>query len=314
MEVSSMPQRPWKVKLAVNLLYLSLVLGTIRGFLDGTMLVIFGVWLLLYCAIANGHKWVLFPVALSLYGLPGSFIIVMAVTGICFGLYYMIGKGKDWARMIVLAVFFTFAVFIVFMLITRHLIEASLPLLVVQESSIRAVWSVEFGIAAILQITALKLLFQRDSSDWFKAMKISKIQGEEFERKPAEREPGEALMGAARTGNTKQVQNLLGKGASVNSANEWGLTPLMAAAQSGHLQTGRVLLEKGADVNAKQKSGWTALMVAAFKGHADFVEFLLGKAVDVNAQTERGVTALMLARSNGSAKIAELLETHGATE
>lgn len=311
MEANSMPQRPPKVKLAVNLLYLSLGIGMIRGFLDGTMVVVFGLWLFLYCTFVWARPFSLL-VVLALSGLPRLFIIVMTVTGIWFGLSYMIGKGKNWARMVVLAVPFTLAVFMISILITRHIIEAPLPLLVVQEFSIRAVWSVQFGIAAILQIAPLILLFQRDSSDWFKAMKISNIQEDGLERRPSTREPGEALIGTARTGDTKQIRELLGKGVDVDSRNEWSLTPLMAAAQGDHVQAGKLLLEKGADVNATQKGGWTTLMVAAFKGHIHFVNLLLETAVDINARTENGVTALMLARTNGRGQVVELLKAHGA--
>ncbi len=350
MEAGTMPQRPPKVKLAVYLLYVSLVIGTIMGCLEsaevppldglltlGTFpmiliaVLVFGVWPLLYYTIGKGRNWarltlIILPIALALLVLPTEFIAVIAGFGIWFGIwfgfYYMIGKGRNWARMIFLILQIAVTVFVVPSLFILFFTEMPLPLWDAHEVLILAPFpptplSIAHTIlqiaTAILQIVALVLLFQRDSSDWFKAMKISKIKEEEFEKKGrVDREPGEALMGAARTGNIEQVQELLGKGADVNSRNEWGLTPLMAAAQGDHIEAGKLLLEKGADINSKQKDGWTTLMVASSKGHGDFVNLLLGKGVDVNARTESRMTALTLARTNGRSQVVEVLKAHGA--
>jgi hypothetical protein len=350
MEANSMPQRPPKVKLAVTLLYLELGIRTISSFLEsartpppdevltlGTFpmiliaVVVFGVWPFLYYALGKGRNWarlvlLILPLAVAFLVLPTMFIALIIASGtwlgIWLGLYYMVGKGRNWARMILLIIPFAFAVFMIPSLTILHFTETPIPLFDTQEFITRAGLSVPLGVAltglevasAILQIAALILLFQRGSSDWFRDMKISKMQEGEFGRRPDKREPGEALIGAARTGDIEQVQDLLDKGADVNSRNEWGLTPLMAASQGDHIDVGKLLLEKGADVNTKQKDGWTALMVASFKGHNDFVSLVLEKGVDVNAKTENGVTALMLASSNGPTQIAELLKTHGAKE
>jgi ankyrin repeat protein len=164
---------------------------------------------------------------------------------------------------------------------------------------------------ASLQIAALILLFQRDSSDWFKAIKVWRRPQKVSKTWQRGLQPGEALIEAARRGDMRQIEHLLTTGADVNAQNKWGLTPLMAAAHGGHIVAGKLLLEKGADVNTTQHGGWTALMVAAVKGHLDVVNLLLKKGVDVNARTESRLTALTLARSNGRSQVAELLKAHG---
>jgi uncharacterized protein len=301
MEANTIPQRPLKVTLAVNLLYVSLVIWAIQCFL--------------YWA----------PVGNSA-GLPGwgtlpMILKALAFLGVDFGLYYMIGKGRNWARMvflvlsgmgpiIVIPIFFIF----VFTEIPVPPLDASdfiipAPFSVTLLSLVSTIVDIS---GAGLQIAALILLFQRDSSDWFRAMKALRKPQEVPKRMSRESEPGEPLIAAARKGDMKQIQDLLGKGADVNAQNKWGLTPLMAAAHGGHIVAGKLLLEKGADINAMQHGGWTALMVAAVKGHVDVVNLLLGKGADVNARTESRMTALILARSNGRSQVVQLLKAHEA--
>ena len=303
MEATTVPQRPWKVTLAVNLLYLGLVIGEIQGFLE---------W-----PLGRGS------LGLPQWG-PWSWILRdLTHLLLLFGLYYMIGKGRNWARMIFLTLSVIGAILIASFFYV--LVFTEIPISQLDPQGLLATYtfsptlrSIALSILQIFSesfyIAALILLFQRDSSDWFKAMKAQRLVEEGSEIRPKEVDPEEALIAAARTGNMKQVRDLLQKGTNVNARNEWGLTPLMGAAQNGHAQAGKLLLEKGAEINARQDSGWTTLMVASFKGHADFVNILLGKGADVSARTEKGVTALMLASSAGAMKIAELLKAHGAKE
>ena len=59
------------------------------------------------------------------------------------------------------------------------------------------------------------------------------------------------LFRAAFEGDQKQVQGLLGKGATVNAARtDTGVTPLFIAAQEGHREVVALLLAQGANVNA----------------------------------------------------------------
>jgi Ankyrin repeats (3 copies) len=290
-----MPQRPSKVKLAVNLLYLSLVIWVMQFFLY---------WPPLENAPAYSE------LRSSLFSL-----IMLAITIVDYGLYYQIGKGRNWARMIFLVLSVIGAIFGAIFL-TLIYAEILVPPFVPTTPSLWTPPSITITIfqicGASLQIAALILLFQRDSSAWFRAMKIWRMPQEVVKTWPRGLEPGEALIEAARRGDMKQIAHLLATGADVNAQNKWGLTPLMAAAHGGHIEIGKLLMEKGADVNARQNGGWTALMCAAVRGQADAVSLLLGKGADISAKTENGVTALTLARSNGRSQIVEFLKAHGA--
>ena len=63
------------------------------------------------------------------------------------------------------------------------------------------------------------------------------------------------LLLAARKGSEATVRALLDQGASVNSRNRLGDTPLIIAAKNGHTSMGLMLIERGADVNIRNLAG-----------------------------------------------------------
>ncbi len=75
---------------------------------------------------------------------------------------------------------------------------------------------------------------------------------------------GKALLDAASQGRTSSVQELVGKGAPLETRDKDGRTPLLLAAQHGHAATVQLLLEKGADAAATDRSGATAWVLAMF--------------------------------------------------
>jgi ankyrin repeat protein len=97
------------------------------------------------------------------------------------------------------------------------------------------------------------------------------------------------LNQAAMRGDTTQVQQLLDKGADVNTKDSNGETALMEAAGNGHPEVVKQLLAKGADVNAKSSYGYTALLYAADKGHTECVGLLLDGGANINVQSSAPV-------------------------
>lgn len=77
---------------------------------------------------------------------------------------------------------------------------------------------------------------------------------------------GPDLLAAAKKGQTKQVEQLIAKGAPVESTDKNGRTPLMLAAQHGHADTVKVLLAKGAKAQARDHEGWSAFGLAVMAG------------------------------------------------
>jgi hypothetical protein len=145
-EANTMPERPWTVTTAVYLLYVSLVfplIGLLPFWLD------FGE--------ADS-----FTVAFWGSALLGSLVISTL-------LYYLIGRGKTWARTTLL---------VVFVLTTPPNIWTLAQYDNMPELAGRIDASTQIlGIADVaLQLVALAFLFQQMSSEWFKAMKIHSQQ------------------------------------------------------------------------------------------------------------------------------------------
>lgn len=120
------------------------------------------------------------------------------------------------------------------------------------------------------------------------------------------------LLAAAQEGDTPDVQNLLARGADINSRGPSGNTPLMAAALTGRTDTLRLLLERGADVHARGNTGRTALMEAALEGYADAVKVLIDSGADVDAKDEGGWTALFWAAFAQRRAVVRILLEKGA--
>ena len=84
---------------------------------------------------------------------------------------------------------------------------------------------------------------------------------------------------------------LLEGGADVNTADNFGMTPLHGAAMIGNVEVARVLIEKGqADVNRQSLNGFTPLHIAAVSGKTDFVQFLLDKGANRDLRDSRNLT------------------------
>ncbi len=84
------------------------------------------------------------------------------------------------------------------------------------------------------------------------------------------------LTGAAMAGDLAVARLLLEKGASPNSPDELGYTPLMHAVltESSSLELVKLLLEKGADAKTKAKDGLTARTFAQRKGWTEAIALL----------------------------------------
>jgi len=122
-----------------------------------------------------------------------------------------------------------------------------------------------------------------------------------------------ALHWAARWDDLKTAGALIRGGASVKTANRYGVTPLSLACVNGNAPMVELLLKAGADPNTMLPVGETALMTAARTGKVDVVKVLVSHGADVNFQEgRRGQTALMWAAADGNTAVVEELIEHGA--
>ena len=123
----------------------------------------------------------------------------------------------------------------------------------------------------------------------------------------------EELLEAAKIGNVGSVNALIAKGASVNSADRAGNTPLICAARFGHIECVKILLEKGAFINSQcAVKRCSPLMWASENGHTEIVKVLIDNGATLNAKDFYGWTALMKATYRGYVEIVEALVQNGA--
>jgi hypothetical protein len=149
MKANKILEKPSKVRIALILLYSSLGISLPRLVM----------------------KLVTVEDSVDIPGMVIAGFIGLIVFSINLLLFYMIGKGKNWARIAVL--------------IPVIILRAPLAVLLVvgllsdpRSASFAEIGNITCYVAErILEIIALTFLFQRASSDWFKAMKIGSTQG-----------------------------------------------------------------------------------------------------------------------------------------
>ena len=117
---------------------------------------------------------------------------------------------------------------------------------------------------------------------------------------------------AADNGHDRCLTQLIKSGASVNTANSTGTTPIINAARGAHLQCLELLLEAGADVRKTEASdGLSALMSLAFFHSYKGVEMLIKAGADVNLKAKDGTTALFYPVKKNIEKYQQLVKEVG---
>jgi ankyrin repeat protein len=127
--------------------------------------------------------------------------------------------------------------------------------------------------------------------------------------------PGQvALVVAALKKDWKTVLHLLDAGASVESTDESGVTPLMAAARQGNVEILRTLLAKRASVDFADLNGRSALHYALAAGKVEAVQLLLPLVSNLESTSVAGSDLLTMALETGDMKIFQsVLERFPAT-
>lgn len=101
------------------------------------------------------------------------------------------------------------------------------------------------------------------------------------------------LLAATLQQDVLTVTRLLEAGASVDLADENGLTPLMAAAMQGNMDLVRKFVGGVTNFHATDRNGRSALQYAVTAQKTEVVQFLLRVAPDVSAQAGDLVTAAL---------------------
>ncbi|MDQ2950020.1 MAG: ankyrin repeat domain-containing protein [Acidobacteriota bacterium] len=109
--------------------------------------------------------------------------------------------------------------------------------------------------------------------------------------------PSTPLLGVTTWGDAVLVRGLLDCGATVDQADDDGITPLGWAAIGNQPEVARILIEHGADVNHVDKKGMTPLLYAASIdfGSSTMIDLMVKAGANLAARNPEGLTALELA-------------------
>jgi esterase/lipase superfamily enzyme len=118
------------------------------------------------------------------------------------------------------------------------------------------------------------------------------------------------LITAVRNNDSAKVEELVKKGANIDSPDDQGTPPLIRAAEMGLADMILQLMTAGADVNVRDKHGRTPLMIAAEKGNSAIVILLLEAGADLSRTDENGFDAFNYAKGGSAPDIitAKLVE------
>lgn len=127
-------------------------------------------------------------------------------------------------------------------------------------------------------------------------------------RDPLRRAP---LLVAIQTGNTDLVQVLADVGAAPSATDARGETALHYAVRLGNRSVIRTMLVTN-NVNTADNFGWTPIFIAAARNQAALVAFLIEQQANVMQKDKNGCTALDIACITGSRDVLPLLAEAGA--
>ena len=87
----------------------------------------------------------------------------------------------------------------------------------------------------------------------------------------------EILLKSCETGDLKRVEELIYRGADINTTDDKGCTPLMKACKYNNLEVVKYLIDNGANIHMKCDNGWTPLICAQAYDNLEIVEYLKSK-------------------------------------
>lgn len=96
-------------------------------------------------------------------------------------------------------------------------------------------------------------------------------------------DPDAAFLNASEHGCIEGMKEALGRGAHMQTRNNFATTPLIFAANNGHLPAVRYLLDLDAEIEAFSNNGRTPLMWACYWGHIDVVKYLISRGANIDA-------------------------------
>ena len=127
--------------------------------------------------------------------------------------------------------------------------------------------------------------------------------------------PETPLLGAAASGDSAAVKQLLKAGANPNEGRLLGLPAVVFPLMMQNREMFQAFVDAKTDLQVRDMSGATTLMWAVYHENAspEVIQQVLKAGVDPNARDARGDTALVWAMRRGNAPAVRMLEQAGAS-
>jgi len=123
----------------------------------------------------------------------------------------------------------------------------------------------------------------------------------------------EGVIAAMLAQDFAAMQFFIKDGASVNTRNQAGWTPLISAISAGNTGVALALLDRpDIDVNLAENDGWTPLMFAANNNRIEVARRLLELNADLSIKSKQGLSAQGIARDRTFPDIVKLFKSADA--
>jgi uncharacterized protein len=102
-----------------------------------------------------------------------------------------------------------------------------------------------------------------------------------------------AMLEAAARGEVDTLQRLIAAGASLESANAAGETPLLLAVKNNHLSAAVLLIDAGSNINAQAANRDSPWLLAGALGRTEMLRHMIPKGPDFSVRNRFGGNALI---------------------
>jgi ankyrin repeat protein len=120
---------------------------------------------------------------------------------------------------------------------------------------------------------------------------------------------GRAILEAAARGDVEALKRLISAGASLESANAAGETPLLLAVKNNHLPAAALLIDTGSNINAQAANKDSPWLLAGALGRTEMLRHMIPKGPDFSLRNRFGGNALIPACERAHVETVKLLLT-----
>ena len=118
-----------------------------------------------------------------------------------------------------------------------------------------------------------------------------------------------AMLEAAARGDAEALKRLISAGASLESANAAGETPLLLAVKNNHLPAAAFLIDAGSNINAQAANKDSPWLLAGALGRTQMLRHMIPKGPDFSLRNRFGGNALIPACERAHVETVKLLLT-----